>query len=292
MSRRAFTLIELLVVIAIIAVLIGLLLPAIKKVREASLRTQSINNLKQIGLATHNFADQHAGKLPTLSGMGDPPPYPVLLKILPYIEQGVLYSEYTAEPARGSNFIIKPYLSPADPTLNGSEQPRGISSYAANGQVFVNYPRLPARFADGLSNTILFAEHYAMNCNRTRYTWFNVSPSILDTPSIERLQRAAFADNGPAVRAEDFTSASLYRDIYPVTSGDPPVTTGSEPGLTFQVRPRPQECDPRLAQTPHPSGMLAALADGSVRTLGQGMSPQTYWSAVTPASGETLGNDW
>ena len=93
--RKAFTLIELLVVIAIIAILVALLLPAVQQAREAARRTQCKNNLKQIGLAIHNFADTFS-VLPVSSrppGTGTKR-LAGLVKILPQIEQANLYSQY------------------------------------------------------------------------------------------------------------------------------------------------------------------------------------------------------
>src|ERR1051326_489876 len=128
--RSAFTRVELLVIIAIIAVLIGLLLPAVQKVREAAARMSCQNNLKQLGLALHNYHDAYnkfpPGRKSTGTSEGySQPPYnsdPIiqnlhgLVLLLPYIEQGNLYQRFNLNAAFGnflSNSIGQPGPSPA-----------------------------------------------------------------------------------------------------------------------------------------------------------------------------------
>jgi prepilin-type N-terminal cleavage/methylation domain-containing protein len=287
--RSAFTLVETLVVIAILGALMALLLPVIQTVRESALRIQSMNNMRQICLASHHFADVHSGNLPTLDGTRNPGFQSLFVVIMPYLEQDNLYEAFLRNTGGGfsSRFNVPVYLSPADPSSDASNS-HGRSNYAANAQVFAVYPRMPQTFADGTSSTIAFAEHYA-KCNTTVFQWYATTPVV--TPELS-IHRSTFADNGPLVLSTHAGQPSDFQDVYPITTGQLLTSTGSIEGLTFQTRPKPNQCDPRIAQSPHRGGMIVGLGDGSVRTISASISARTYWAAVTPAGGEVLGSDW
>jgi hypothetical protein len=250
----------------------GILAPAVLKVREAAARSQSTNNLRQIGLATHNCND-HLGALPLVSGRwkgipaGNPAEHSILFCLLPYMEASPLYKNVRNEvPGWTTTTLYRPYVNPGDSTGNGSQ---GECSYAANWQVFQlptsapqEYASLPASFPDGLSNVILYAEVY-QNCNGTIRRW------------------------GRTGSAGDYRTPAFNRMDPP----DPRVLNGSNTG--FQVSPPPSECSPPLAQTPFSGGLLVCLGDASVRTVTASLSTTTWQRVCAPADGAVPpGSDW
>jgi prepilin-type N-terminal cleavage/methylation domain-containing protein len=279
--RQGVTLLELLVVIGITGVLLGLLVAAVMQIREAANIAQSKNNLRQIVIGVHNFGSAHRGRLPPAGNEravilpngnfvrhGTPAPS-LFVQILPHVEAAAANRKGTFQP-----FPL--FLSPSDPTLPQALAKKApVSSYAVNGEAFRDAPRLAASFPDGTSNTIALAEHYSYDCSGIRFPYPQAGFEM------GAVHRATFADVG---------------DVLPFTQGDPPLTTRAlrpeVPVATFQVAPRPDDCYWVVPQTPHPSGMLVALVDGGVRQLSPGMSPFTFWSAVTPASGDVLGSEW
>jgi prepilin-type N-terminal cleavage/methylation domain-containing protein/prepilin-type processing-associated H-X9-DG protein len=162
--RHGFTLIELLVVIAIIAILIGLLLPAVQKVREAAARTQCFNNLHQLGLAMHMYHDVYHAFPPAFA---KPSNYAWSVFLLPYVEQQNLYNAINPQSTvlgLNSNTTLKLaiFRCPSDASnsdLNNYFGGYAKSNYVVSEQVSDGGSAIPmSTVTDGLSNTIMIGE--------------------------------------------------------------------------------------------------------------------------------------
>jgi prepilin-type N-terminal cleavage/methylation domain-containing protein len=303
LPRRAFALIELLVVIAVILLLLGLLLPAVQKVREAAARAQSTNNLKQLGITVHAYHDAYNrfadnwGTQP-IGPKQSPLRTTWMTKILPYLEQGNLIQAWPENPEQMPATIIKTLISPSDASqTNFAVGGRGLTSYAGNPLLFnfvnINFNRT---FQDGTANTLMITERF-MSCAGP--------PATKAAPQLNPW--AGSVKIGPVVKLPiPNTPAAAPATDLPVIGNITYLNdniTAPAPLPQISVRPFDGQpiCVPTQAQSPHPSGILTTLADASVRSVSltsaqgkaQGGNPVSNWqAALTPGGGEVMSAQW
>jgi len=293
----------LLVVIAIIAILIGLLLPAVQKVRAAAARMQSTNNLKQIMLACHNYESAY-GKIPPMADwIPNPNGGPVSLQflILPYIEQGAIYQwgltnagSWTGNSNAPGAQVVKTYLTTRDYTsppatwVENNGGTWGYCNYGLSQAIFgvvctstVNQPKTLLGITDGLSNTVGFCEQLAQCGTGDGNTSHNASPYYY--PKLWAYYMPWYWQQGPYFDTRIMSGEGCNGSA---------VSNNTNTATPPQATPLIANCNPYLVQALDASGCMTALMDGSVRSVMPSISQATWYAVLWPTDGLIPGSDW
>ena len=312
-ARSAFTLIELLVVIAIIAILIALLVPAVQKVRAAAARTQCLNNLKQLGLASHMYHDaQHYFPIgntfvPGGAGVNPQPRNMWTFYILPYIEQGSVAIDLTTGNGGAGNvvyfkMVIPVFRCPADQAgldASGFARANYVACFSADGIMLE--PGSPWNYDSAYS---VAANNPSVASGKRALFNFGVKRNInqvLDGTS----NTVAFSETIAGPNGTDDIRGKWYNDwgVHYTHHRTPNTSLGdliwsAVPGY---CNPLNAPCsatagswslEDYAARSQHSGGVNVMMADGTGRFVTNDISPTT-WQAVGSINGsEVVGGDW
>jgi type II secretory pathway pseudopilin PulG len=290
--RPGITLFQLLVVLAFLAILLALLLPAVAKVRAAAARSQSTNNLKQLGLALHNYNDTF-GLLPP--GVDDNN-FSAASKLLPFIEQQNVFNNIDIKKsiddkvnADARKLIIKTFLNPNDPVLKVKDE-WGATNYLFNDQVFFlnSTSKIPNTFTDGTSNTIVTGETLKGD-GGTKPVDVHRQHVLLGKDALKGIK--------PDAGVQDWKDGKHIVGDRCASWMDGRFLQGTFNGALKLNDERPDVSCAGLGGVSTLRSLedviLVGLGDGSVRSLAaKRLTLATWQAALTPNGGEILGPDW